>query len=520
LDSITKISAVIIVKDAEQTIGQTLESLKDFGEVILYDNGSIDRTLPIAGKFENVKIVLGEFTGFGDTKNVAASFTKNDWIFSIDSDEVLSSKLHDAIDAIELNDNCVYWFYRYNYYRKKRVRFSGWGKEKVTRLYNKNVTHFNNKLVHEGIEVSRNLHLVKLPGEIMHYSYTSVSDFNKKRSLYSDLFALENQGTRKSSPFIAILSGTYAFFNTFLLRLAFLDGYRGLLIAVSNAHETFLKHLKLYEANLENNFKVSLVLNASGNKEILSLSLKSILNQSILPNEIIVVNPYKIPEQKKIIADFVKKSFIKVFVIEGDNGFNIAQLRNMAIAKSKYDYLIFVDGSSVLHEYFIKDHLRFVKKGVYLQGDSIRLTKHFSDEIVKNKKFRRPYIKIGGINLGNRGFRIIFLANFFGLFKLNKPLKHSLNNFSIFKNELIKLNGFDEDLALPKLCDADLLERLYVSGVKRKGLRFIANLYRLSGIGTGWFGKLNVVLKTDKTPKCNNGLDKYQVEKPNLKKLI
>jgi glycosyltransferase involved in cell wall biosynthesis len=386
LNSIEKISAVIIVKDAEQTIAQTLESLKNFDEVILYDNGSIDKTTEIASKYENVKIIIGEFKGFGDTKNCAANYAKNDWIFSIDSDEVLSIRLHDSINDLQLDDNCVYWCYRYNYYRKKRVKYSGWGKEKVTRLYNKKVTQFNNRLVHEGIVVSRNLTVAKVSGEIRHYSYMSIADFIKKRSFYSDLFAIENQGSRKSSPLKAIISGAFVFFNTFLVRLAFLDGYRGLLIAVTDAHETFLKHIKLYEANLENNFKVSLIVTSSANADILVLSLNSILEQSIIPNEIIIIETNKSSELKLKIEKFVKKSFIKVFVIGTNGEINVAQLRNKAIAKSSYDYLIFVDGSSVLHPHFIKDHIAFAKKGLYLQGDIIRLTKEISDKVLKKKK--------------------------------------------------------------------------------------------------------------------------------------
>lgn len=519
MNNVAKISAVIIVRDAEQTIGQTLESLKNFSEVILYDNGSIDRTLPIAGHYKNVKIILGEFTGFGDTKNVAANFAKNDWIFSIDSDEVLSSSLHDSIDNLELEDDCVYYCNRYNYYRKKRIKYSGWGKEKVTRLYNKKITGFNSKLVHEGIEVSRNLRHLKLHGEIRHYSYTNIADFNKKRGLYSDLFANENQGVRKSSPAIAFLSGTFAFLNTYITGLAFLDGYRGLLISVSNAHETFLKHLKLYEANLENNFKVSLIITAPANLEIFALSLKSVLTQSILPNEIIIINPSTDDALKESIKEFEKKSFIRVTTIQPEEDLNVAQLKNTAIAMSRYDYLTFVDGSSVLHRHFIKDHVSAAKRGVYLQGETLRVDKKISAKIMESKKLSLPFVYRRPF-LFYKGFRIILLAKIFAMFVQKKPQKYGLNNFSIFKSELVKLNGFDEAFAQFKNCDKDFLERLYISGAKRKRMRYNAILYRLSSSGTGWLGKIRLDIEANRLPKCKNGLDKYPIPKKSVNRLI
>lgn len=517
MNSFNKISAVIIVKDAEQTIGQTLESLKGLVEVVIYDNGSTDKTLEIAKRYNNVKIVLGRFTGFGDTKNTAADFAKNDWILSIDSDEVLSSKLYNSIDELNLNDKEVYWFYRYNYYRKKRVKYSGWGKEKVARLYNKKVTHFNSRLVHEGLEISRNLRAVKLDGEIMHHSYMSVADFNKKRALYSDLFAIENQGTRKSSPLLALISGTFAFFYTFLIRLAIFDGYRGLLISVSNAHETFLKHLKLYEANLENSFKVSLIVTSSANMHILEMSLKSILEQSISPNEIIIIENNAVSELKEAIERFAKTSFIKVTIINNNNN-NIAELRNRAIAKAKHEYLIFVDGNSILHASFVKDHITFAKKGVYLQGEIERLKKNISEKIIKDKNFQASYIKTACF--GPRSKLHIILASIIGFFRQKKPLAYRLNNFSIFKKELEKLNGFNEDLTQLKHCDADLLERLYIAKVKRRTLRFISTMYRLVGTGTGMFEKLKLNFKPNKPSRCNNGLDKYPVEKQEIKRIV
>ncbi len=243
------ISAVLITKNAEATISLTLKSLQEFSEVIVLDTGSTDRTLEMCKRFKNVEIYQTGFSGFGEAKNKAAELAKNDWILSIDADEVIDKELLESIKKVTLQKDVIYKWRRVNFYREKRINYSGWGKEYVTRLYNKKQTSFNQKLVHESID-TENVRIKTLKGHLLHYSYLTISDFAIKRDMYSELFAIQYKGKRKSSPAIAIFKSVFDFFNTFILQLACLDGYRGMLIAVSNAHVTFTKYLKLYEANL------------------------------------------------------------------------------------------------------------------------------------------------------------------------------------------------------------------------------------------------------------------------------
>ena len=73
--------------------------MKDFDEVLLLDNGSTDRTFEIAKGFPNVSYYKHDFIGFGPMKNLAARLAQNDWIFSIDSDEVADEALIESIRA-------------------------------------------------------------------------------------------------------------------------------------------------------------------------------------------------------------------------------------------------------------------------------------------------------------------------------------------------------------------------------------------------------------------------------------
>lgn len=247
---IKHISVVIIVKNSESTIKRTLDSLVSFEEVLVYDNGSTDNTMQIAKKFSNVNLIQGEFKGFGWTKNKAASYSKNDWVMIIDSDEVVNNNLIEYLKAKKLDNNTVYRLNSNGFYKDIRVKYCGWTLT-VKRLYNKNITSFNDKdEVHEHI-LSDGLKEEVLEGSINHYSYNSISEFVIKADRYSSLFAKNNVGKKSSSPIKAFFNALYSFFRTYILKQGFRDGYVGLIIAFSHMVTNFYKYIKLYELNLE-----------------------------------------------------------------------------------------------------------------------------------------------------------------------------------------------------------------------------------------------------------------------------
>jgi len=90
-------TAAMLVKNSERYLHEVLTALQDFDEVLLLDNGSTDRTFEIAERFTNVSYYKYDFIGFGPMKNLAARLAQNNWIFSIDSDEVADGELIAAI---------------------------------------------------------------------------------------------------------------------------------------------------------------------------------------------------------------------------------------------------------------------------------------------------------------------------------------------------------------------------------------------------------------------------------------
>jgi glycosyltransferase involved in cell wall biosynthesis len=241
---IDNISVVIIAKDAQETIQETLESLVSFPEVILYLNDSIDSTESIAKTFENVKVIQGEFCGFGDTKNQAASHASSDWVFSLDSDEVIEAKLLDELQTLTLeNPNALYLIKRDNYFLNKKIRYSGWGNDYLARLYHKEHHVFNSNIVHEFIEPTKDTHTIRLTNPFKHNAVTNINQFLQKVIKYSDLAAKD----KKTCSFLLVIAkAKFAFFKTYILQLGFLDGWRGFVIAISNFNGKFFRYTKRY----------------------------------------------------------------------------------------------------------------------------------------------------------------------------------------------------------------------------------------------------------------------------------
>lgn len=244
------ISVVVLAKNNEKTIEKTLQSLLGFSDVVVYDNGSSDKTMDIAKKFLNVNLVQGEFKGFGWTKNRAASFAKNDWILIIDSDEVVDSELFSTLKNKSLDEKTVYRLNFKAFYKDIQVKHCGWNNQKIKRLYNRKITSYNSNDVHEDI-ISDGLKMEELKGNVEHYSYHTISEFIIKADRYSTLFATNNVGKKSSSPVKAFFNGLYSFIKTYIFKQGFRDGYVGLIIAFSHMVTNFYKYIKLYEANIE-----------------------------------------------------------------------------------------------------------------------------------------------------------------------------------------------------------------------------------------------------------------------------
>ncbi len=242
-----QITVTVLTKNSSKRIKMCLEALVKFDEIIVLDNGSIDDTIEIVKTFKNIKLYKSEFIGFGPLKNLAISKAKYDWILSIDSDEIFSPDLVDEILSLKLDKYKIYSIKRDNYYNNKLIKCCNWGNDYVLRLFNKNITQFNDNQVHESL-LLKTLEIVKLKNTFKHYSFDNASELLQKMDYYSTLWAKDNRH-KKTLPIIAVLKSLVAFIKFYILKGGIFFGYHGFLISFSNASGVFYKYIKLYENN-------------------------------------------------------------------------------------------------------------------------------------------------------------------------------------------------------------------------------------------------------------------------------
>jgi len=237
---IENISVVIMAKNAQETIVECLDSLVDFQEIVLYLNDSTDNTKNIAEKYNNIKIVHGEFIGFGPTKNTAATYASNDWILSLDSDEILNEELINEILSQDFdNKNNLFTMIRDNYFLGEKTI----SKDHIVRLYNREKNLFDDALVHEKVQIHEYNNHITLKTTFKHLNITDINQILTKMIKYTDLGA---EGKKTCFFGVVIAKAFFAFFQTYILKFYFINGWVGFTKAVSNANRRFYKYLKQY----------------------------------------------------------------------------------------------------------------------------------------------------------------------------------------------------------------------------------------------------------------------------------
>ncbi|HUO82602.1 MAG TPA: glycosyltransferase family 2 protein [Gammaproteobacteria bacterium] len=240
----------MITRDAAPTLAESLDSLAAFAEIVVFDNGSGDDTVEIARRYRNVRVSHGEFKGFGPTKNEAVALAANDWVFVLDSDEIASEALIDSLRSADLGDPaCVYFVERHNYFMGRRVRHSGWGRDWLPRLYHRARHRYSDAQVHEKVATGPGSRPRRLAGPLRHLAVRELGQFLSKVDCYSALRGREDR--RVQGPPATFLRAGWAFFRSYVLLLGFLDGWRGLVIAWSNANGVFFKYMRPYAERMK-----------------------------------------------------------------------------------------------------------------------------------------------------------------------------------------------------------------------------------------------------------------------------
>lgn len=240
------LSVTVITKNEAHNIEACLRSVAFADELLVLDSGSSDDTVNRALSMGAIVSVNADWQGFGIQKNRVLALASSDWVLSLDADECVSPQLQAEIRAALVAPTFdVYSFPRLSSYCGQNIFHSGWHPDRVTRLFRRDSARFSNDLVHEKILTTKKVGQLK--SVLLHQSFTSLEAVLDKVNRYSSAGAqvLFERG-RSASLGKALGHGVWAFVRTYFLRLGFLDGRMGLVLAISNAEGTYYRYLKLW----------------------------------------------------------------------------------------------------------------------------------------------------------------------------------------------------------------------------------------------------------------------------------
>ncbi|MCB9091723.1 MAG: glycosyltransferase family 2 protein [Halobacteriovoraceae bacterium] len=245
------LSVIIITKNEEKNIEKCLASVAWCDEIIVYDSGSSDKTLEIAKKFTDKIYSDSQWPGFGVQKQRALDKASMPWVLSLDADEIVSENLKIEIkEVISKNEIEGYYIPRLSHIADQPVKHSGWYPDYIIRLFKKDSARFSDSPVHEKVLISGETQKLKNP--LLHFPYPRVEMLVNKLNQYSTIGAAEANAAGKKVCFMGvILRMKLAFIKHYFLKLGFLDGQVGFIVAMSAAETTYYKYLKLYYLNKE-----------------------------------------------------------------------------------------------------------------------------------------------------------------------------------------------------------------------------------------------------------------------------
>lgn len=220
--------------------------------------------------------------------------------------------------------------------------------------------------------------------------------------------------------------------------------------------------------------KASIIISFYNRVDQLKLILAALERQTISNFEVIISDDGSNDEAVKQVNEIIKDSDLSIqHVWHPDSGFNKTKILNKSIIKANTEYIIFIDGDCVPAIHFIEDHLKYAKKNRVVVGRRVELSDDLSKDIdreyIYSKAFDRLWFK-ALINSFKRETRKaekgIRIANKWLNEKLSTTKKGILGcNFSLHKEVLLKLNGFDERYIYPGVGeDTEIKERLKNGG--------------------------------------------------------
>ena len=240
------LSAIVITRDNERTIARCIGSLSFADEIVVLDSGSTDATIEICRTLGARVHVTPDWPGHGPQKNRALDLVSGEWVLSIDSDEWVPDELRAEIQTVLASPGEVrgHAIPRRSSFCGREMKHSGWWPDYVERLFRRDSARFTNDHTHERLVVDGRVKRLHAP--IMHEAIIDLDQMLRKMNAYSTASAqMKLASGARGGVTRAVAHGAWAFFRTYVLRLGFLDGREGFLLAIANGEGSYYRYVKL-----------------------------------------------------------------------------------------------------------------------------------------------------------------------------------------------------------------------------------------------------------------------------------
>lgn len=243
------ISLVVITLNEEKNIKRCLASCGFVSDIIVLDSYSKDKTKEIAQAF-GARFIEQEWLGFGLQKKKAVELAKFDWVLCIDADEEVTSELKKELFLRwkTLDEKTSYKIPRLSFHMQRWIHHGGWYPDYQLRLFHRKYAQWSEDPIHEKVIANQ---VDKFQEPIAHYVFSNIADQVRTNDKYSTLQAQKMDQEGKSFNLFHMLTKPMVkFIECYFLKLGFLDGLPGFVIAISAGYSVFLKWAKLWELKL------------------------------------------------------------------------------------------------------------------------------------------------------------------------------------------------------------------------------------------------------------------------------
>jgi glycosyltransferase involved in cell wall biosynthesis len=242
-----RLSATIITCDEEHNIAACIESVRFCDETLVVDSGSKDRTVEIARSL-GARVIEKDWPGHIEQKNFALAEARGEWVLSIDADERVTPALREEIErALASPEPGVdgYSMPRLTFYMGRWIRHSGWYPDRKLRLVRRGRARWGGVNPHDHLRCEGAVRALR--GDLLHYSYRDIADHLRTIDFFTTIAAREKQKRGQAALPNLVFGPPLKFLKAYFLKLGFLDGLPGFVIAVLGSYYVFLKYAKLIE---------------------------------------------------------------------------------------------------------------------------------------------------------------------------------------------------------------------------------------------------------------------------------